>query len=394
MNNIKNTMSNEKMNILFVTTFYPPNNTGASVVMSNLIKELDQETIYGVVTCANSFKDKDETINDKIVHKLFNFQYLLNPKLWFFFRRFTFNFEKRKVINLIKKNKITHVIGVYPDLDFLELARSASEVCGVKFYAYLHDTLTEGLSHKRNKNIAKVVQQKIFDTSHKIFVMSEGMKDLYKNKYNLQTIPLLHSFSEEVEDKKINNNSNNNIEKSFFWGGSIYSINKETVKRIHRACIDLDYTLTLSAANNSDKLNKLGFVNNNIKILPFLSREDYITKLKNQAALLLSIDWPEESTVHKDELGTIFPTKTIEYLISGRPIIVHCPEEYFLAKFFKKHKCGIVLTDKNPQLIKEQIEAVFSDEKKLQEMVANAYKASKQFHISSVKSIFEKNLKG
>ncbi|MDA9325356.1 glycosyltransferase [Flavobacteriales bacterium] len=382
-------MNTEKKNILFVTTFYPPNNTGASVVMSNLIKELDQDTVYGVATWANSYKDKDETINGKIVHKLFNFQYLFNPRLWFFVRRFTFNTEKKKVIKLIKKEKITVVVGVYPDLDFLEIARSASEVCGVKFYAYLHDTLAEGLSHKRYKNMAKIVQQKVFDTSHKIFVMSEGMKDLYKEKYNVETIPLLHSFSEEEEEKEFNNN---NIEKSIFWGGAIYAINKETVKRIHLACADLNYTLTLSAANTYEKLTTLGFENKNIKILPFLSRKDYITILGNQKALLLSIDWPDESTVHKDELGTIFPTKTIEYLISGRPILVHCPEEYFLAKFFKKHKCGIVLTDRNPQVIKEQIEAVFSDEKKLQEMIKNAYKASKQFHISNVKSIFESGL--
>ena len=384
-------MSVVKKNILFVTTFYPPNNTGASVVMSNLIKELDQDTVYGVVTWANSYKDKDETIHGKIVHKLFNFQYLFNPSLWFFVRHFTFNTEKRKVIKIIKKEKITHVVGVYPDLDFLEVARSTSEVCGVKFYAYLHDTLAEGLSHKRYKKIAKVVQQNIFDTSHKIFVMSEGMKDLYKNKYNVDTIPLLHSFSEDLEEKELNNYA---IEKSIFWGGSVYAINKETVMRVHAACKDLDYTLTLSAANTLEKLNNFGFENKNIKILPFLSREDYITTVGNQKALLLSIDWPDESAVHKDELATIFPTKTIEYLISGRPILVHCPEEYFLAKFFKDHKCGIVLTDRDPQKIKEKIEAVFNDEKKLKEMVSNAYKASKQFHISSVKGIFEKNLKG
>lgn len=382
-------MSTKKKNILFVTTFYPPNNTGASVVMSNLIKELDQDAVYGVVTWANSYKDKDEIINGKIVHKLFRVQYLFNARLWFFVRRFIFNSEKRKVIKLIKKENITHVVGVYPDLDFLEVARSASEVCGVKFYAYLHDTLSEGLSHKRYKSLARVVQQKIFDTSHKVFVMSEGMKVLYKEKYNVETIPLLHSFSEEVEEKEFNNN---NIEKSIFWGGAIYAINNETVKRVHVACKDLDYTLTLSAVNTYDKLNNLGFKNNNIKILPFLSREDYITILGNQKALLLSIDWPDESAVHKDELGTIFPTKTIEYLISGRPILVHCPEEYFLAKFFKKHKCGIVLTDRDPKKIKEQIEAVFNDEKKLKEIVSNAYKASKQFHISRVKSVFEAGL--
>ena len=382
-------MITEKKNILFVTTFYPPNNNGTSVVMSNLIKELDQKTVYGVVTWANSFKDKDEIINGKIVHKLFNFQYLFNPRLWFFFRRFTFNFEKRKVIKLIKKKKITHVVGVYPDLDFLEISRSASEVCGVKFYPYLHDTLAEGLSHKRYKNIAKVVQQNIFKTSRKILVMSEGMKDLYKDKYDVETTPVLHSFSENVEEKELNNDT---VEKSIFWGGAIYAINKETVKRVHSACKNLDYTLTLSAANTPEKLANLGFENKNIKILPFLTREDYITTIGNQRALLLSIDWPDESAVHKDELGTIFPTKTIEYLISGRPIIVNCPEEYFLARFFKKYQCGIVLTERDPQKLKEYIETVLNDEEKLKVMVANAYKTSKQFHISSVKSVFEAEL--
>ena len=98
-------MKKEKMKILFITTFYPPNNTGASVVMSNLIKELDQDTLYGVVTWANSYKDKDETVNGKIVHKLFNFQYLFNSRLWFFVRNFTLNKEKRKVIKKRPKTK-------------------------------------------------------------------------------------------------------------------------------------------------------------------------------------------------------------------------------------------------------------------------------------------------
>ena len=133
------------------------------------------------------------------------------------------------MIKIIKTEKITHVIGVYPDLDFLEISRSASEVCGVKFYPYLHDTLAEGLSHKRYKNIAKVVQQNIFKTSHKIFVMSDGMKDLYKDKYDVETTPVLHSFSENVEEKDLNNDT---VEKSIFWGGAIYAINKETVKRV------------------------------------------------------------------------------------------------------------------------------------------------------------------
>tara|TARA_Y100000385_G_scaffold253267_1_gene277286 strand:+ start:1157 stop:2302 length:1146 start_codon:yes stop_codon:yes gene_type:complete len=377
-----------KKRILFVTKNYFPSNTGSSVVMTNLIKELKQDSIYGVVTCANSFNDSDEIVNGKIVHKLFQFQFLFIPRLWFIIRRLIFKKMRKKVIQIIKEKNITHVVGVYPDLDFLELARSASHSSGVDFYAYLHDTLNEGLAHTSYKNFSKGIQSKIFETSHKIFVMSDGMRDLYKEKYKINTIPLLHSFSEKFEKKSFKTNS----EKSIFWGGSIYSVNKETVKRIHQACLNMNYTLTLSAANNFKKLSKLGFNNKNIVILPFLSRQEYINKIGNQKALLLSIDWPDESVVHYDELRTIFPTKTVEYLISGRPILVHCPENYFLAKFFKKHKCGIVITTRDTKKISEQIELAFSDTEKMNKMIMNAYETSEIFKIKNVKSIFEKEI--
>ena len=159
-----------KKKILFVTKNYSKRNTGSSVVMTNLIKELEQDAIYGVVTCANSFNDSDEIINGKIVHKLFQFQFLFTPRLWSLIRRLVFKKMREKVIKIIKGEKITHVVGVYPDLDFIELARSASHSAGVKFYPYLHDTINEGLAHTNYKNFSKDIQNKIFETSHKIFV--------------------------------------------------------------------------------------------------------------------------------------------------------------------------------------------------------------------------------
>ena len=137
--------------------------------MTNLIKELNQDSIYGVVTCANNFNDPDETINGKIVHKIFRFQFLFIPKLWFFIRRLLFNSARKKIIKLIKQKNITHVVGVYPDLDFIELARSASNIANVKFYSYLHDTIYEGLKHTSYKKLSKNIQSKVFKTSQKVF---------------------------------------------------------------------------------------------------------------------------------------------------------------------------------------------------------------------------------
>ena len=375
--------------ILFVTTHYPPNNTGAAVVMKNLIDGLNKDIVGGIATQANSLKDTHEFNNGINIYKIFNNLHLFPKRTWDFATKLLFKIELKKLCKIIERENISDIVGVYPDLIFLEIARQASSRTNTKFYPYLHDTIVEGLSHKRLKKMAKRVQSKVFENNSIIFVMSKGMQDLYQQKYGLKTVPLLHSFSKNESHKTT---KTTHISNSIFWGGSIYSINKNAVKRIHKACIRSDMTLSLSAANKMEHISALGFPKDNIEILPFLSRSDYCTMLEGQSALLLAIDWPDESPVHVDELSTIFPTKTIEYLISGRPIIVHCPETYFLANFFREFDCGLLIHERNSENILNKLLDFLDNKELISQKVNNAIKASKQFHITNVVKVFNREI--
>lgn len=44
-----------------------------------------------------------------------------------------------------------------------------------------------------------------------------------------------------------------------------------------------------------------------------------------------------------EEYRTIFPTKTIEYLIYGRHILGHSPPDCFLTRFLQKTQCGLIV---------------------------------------------------
>ena len=61
------------MKILFLTTHYPPNNTGAATVMHNLISSLDKEIVAGVITHANKYNDLDEKVDNVDIHYILNF---------------------------------------------------------------------------------------------------------------------------------------------------------------------------------------------------------------------------------------------------------------------------------------------------------------------------------
>jgi glycosyltransferase involved in cell wall biosynthesis len=114
--------------------------------------------------------------------------------------------------------------------------------------------------------------------------------------------------------------------------------------------------------------------------------------LTSHGLLLLALSWPDESKIHEDELGTIFPTKTPEYLASGNLIVVHCPSTYFLARFLQENDCGIVIDTKSPEEMQQKLQAALSDVENVDRLRRNALKAAEMFQIEKVASVFSNTI--
>jgi hypothetical protein len=356
--------------------------------MYNLISNLDKNIVAGVVTHSNNWKEKNETINNIGIHYIFNELNLIHPFFKYYFRKIFMKSAQVKVQKIINETKPTHIVCVYPDLDFIDLGIQISiKNPDIEFIPYLHDTIFEGLIYKKYYKRAKKIQDYIIKNNKKILVMSEGMKDLFDKKYNCTTTPILHSFSEKIDKKIFINSERNN---SMFWGGSVYSINKCSAKRFESALSKLSIKLRLSNANKIENLLENGLRKNNIEIMPFLSRKDYLNLLKKQDALLMAIDSDLESPVHHDELATIFPTKTIEYLMSGKPIIVNCPKNYFLSQFFEKYNCGLVIDSTDSNEMANLIDNYLNNLSLQKKHIENGFNTLDMFNILSVKKDFMK----
>ena len=51
------------------------------------------------------------------------------------------------------------------------------------------------------------------------------------------------------------------------------------------------------------------------------------------------------------------PTKSFDYALSGVPILVHCPEDFSLSRFFAKNRCGYVLNDPRTEAVRQWLDA-------------------------------------
>ncbi|MCL3779147.1 hypothetical protein EMN47_01990 [Prolixibacteraceae bacterium JC049] len=378
--------------ITIISSSYPPLLGGSSTVVYNLAQNLTKAgyevSIITKYPHKGFKKEKDSTVK---VYYLFRLSRIVNRSLERYVRYVTYVFNWLKAFFVIKKISPDVVIGVYPDHMFLELGMTSTKMAGKKFIPYLHDTLVEALGYTKYKNKALELQKKLF-ANGEIIVISDGMQELYRQKYNMKTSVLCHTLTEGNFIENTLESNCNDIKNSIFWGGNIYNINKNAIQRISHAISETEMELEISNTQSYKHLNAMGLSSDNYKKM-YYSDSDYNTNLKKQGLLLIALDYPDESPVHPDELSTIFPTKTIEYLLSGRPILVHAPENYFITKFFKEHNCGYICSSRDTLELSKAINAIKNDEM-IAEVVQNARKvASSYFNPKSgINKLQEKNI--
>jgi glycosyltransferase involved in cell wall biosynthesis len=60
-------------------------------------------------------------------------------------------------------------------------------------------------------------------------------------------------------------------------------------------------------------------------------------------------------------INTSCPSKMGEYLASGRPVLVHAPAGSFVAWYFKKYECGLVVDEPDPAKLAAAVGRLLTD---------------------------------
>ena len=85
------------------------------------------------------------------------------------------------------------------------------------------------------------------------------------------------------------------------------------------------------------------------------------------------------------------PTKLTEYLASGKPIILYCPEEIALAKYLADKDCAIMCATSKPMVLKESITKL-QDENLYEHLVKNSLSLAAEHDIHVVRERFRETL--
>lgn len=370
------------MKILLVSWSILPQSGGTSVIVENLAKNFSKEEM--IVLGAKTMFQKNDLERNKEQAEFryfFSEMYLFGRGYRYFiwFRKWRFQPLVQHIKKLIQQEKIDHVIGVYPNPFYCLAACQAAKSLGVPFSSYFHNTYTENVAIVDPK--AADIQAEIFDYSTHIFVMSKGMQRFYTEKYQLKKfIPLVHTFDKYPDEKSLTG-----IPKSgkkhykLVAIGNFNESNLDATKRFLNA-IKNNSKYSLSVYTHVPKLllQQRGLDTSLFDHKGSVAPEEIQDVLQDYDLCVLTHGFT--GGYGDVEYKTIFPTRTIPFLLSGKPILAHSPKGSFLNDFIMENKCAILVDEPDEKMIIEGLEKLTGNTQLQSELVVAAKHTSQQFY--------------
>jgi glycosyltransferase involved in cell wall biosynthesis len=365
---------------LIVSWTLHPWPTGSSVIINNIASQFSKEEM---VLFGESYQNNNEhwPKNYPDIH-------YVDPNITLFGRGQThlrwlrLNYVRDQITKIIKVENVKRILCVYPDDFYLFAAYSVSKQMNIPLYTWFHNTYYDNVQGYR-KLLAKWLQPKVFKHAVKNYVMSEGMHEYFRKSYDSVSFEtLVHGFplpnlplpsKLERTDRKI---------KFLFTGNVNESCREASVRLLQTILSKPNYEVHAFSGTTEKAFEGYGVKGENFKVMGFVPLEELYFKQQEYDVMLLPHGFDGMRT--KVEYDTIFPTRTIPLLISRRPILSHSPKGVFLTRFLEENKCALNVETKSSEDILSAIDLLLSDNTLVEQLITNALKTSKMFHIKDV----------
>ncbi|MDT8390973.1 MAG: glycosyltransferase [Lentisphaeria bacterium] len=348
--------------LLFFSQRFPPSVGGTPTVLKNLVSQLstDQAAVVSMEEPDHRGTWRPEMPQarlkrpNKIIRKVDKRFFSLIP-------RFAFAGSR-----LVPRGDTKAVIGVFPYPAFALAAWFLARWRRAPFCLYMMDMWEDNAPAKGLERwFAKRYEPRIFATAHRIFCISESLSGHLRRKYPAQAgkiITLPHPMGLETDclpEKKTSGRWKRPGEFLIVYTGQVYGCTADPIQTLVKgldALADLNPRLIISTPDSEEALHRFGLLPHPRVSRVFLDSQDDVFDLQCEADLLfnpVSFTYPGRLQVE-----TIFPTKTFEYLKTGKPMLVCGPEHAGFVQFARKKGIGTVLSSDDPEQLLHTIRRI------------------------------------
>jgi glycosyltransferase involved in cell wall biosynthesis len=378
--------------MVIVSSYFPPNISGSSTVLRNLVSQLDPRAISVVTELHRQAPGSAQSTVPKgiTIYKAALPDWLLTkiPYIWRWERYFRFALTpvfRNLTLRAIKEAGAECILGIYPNWPCFIGAYQASCTSGIPLYTYHMDIPV------RRSAVAPFegffidnFESKILRSSQNRLIVTEGYEPDFSRRHNLDTTFIPHTLELTERRERLAKLPIPDHKPPFrIVHTGIVVGQKEGLLRIAQTLHknpDLNAKLILSTPTAKADLLKSGFDLPCVEIHSLPQEE--VLKLQASAHILTTV-FPFYTKTKEGAMAG-YPTKLVEYLSLDRPILIHAPEWSFVVKHARKHNYAKVVDRPDPEQLAETIRTLLQNPGNGKTIQANAHAFAENFDIRKV----------
>lgn len=275
----------------------------------------------------------------------------------------------------IKNKNINSIIGFSDYGPAMIGAYILHKITKKRYYIFLFD-LYKGNSLPFPGNIlANIFEPFMLKSANQIIVTNEGTREFYIKRYGpniSKKIIIIHNSAFKEPYLKLEKPYNPKQPYTIVFTGRIYWPQIEPLRNLIQAISeinDMDIKLKIYSPSPKDYLKEIGIIESE-KVTINVASPAEIPEIQSSADILfLPLSWHTKSQAIID---TATPGKLTDYLIAGRPILIHAPASTFLVKYARENNFAEVVDEENIEKLKESIKKILKDTEFSKTIIKNA----------------------
>lgn len=301
------------------------------------------------------------------------------------------------MLRVIRQEGCGAVLAISGDPFDLPAGYLAARLARVPFYAYIFDDyLYQWNPYPLYSAIACRVEPIFIRGAAGVMVLNEFVQDEYRRRYpGVEPTVVRNAFEVPgVDQDESSDRPLGGSEARILFTGNVYHAHYDAFRNLLSALRRLDppgAMLHLHTGQQTEGLEMEGIGGPAFVRHETLEPSEVFDVLRRADILFLPLAF--DSSI-PEVIKTSCPMKTGEYLASGRPILVHAPPDSFLCWYFRKHECGVVVDQRDPEQLARAIRSILDDASLRERIGRNARaRAEADFDLATAQEDFVKVLR-
>jgi Glycosyltransferase Family 4 len=349
--------------------------SGTPVVVADMMKHFGPGQAEAFVEL--NVDNKQHRLATDIKHPIN--KYRLHARLWPFRLGHRVRTQLARLgLPILVVELIRHIRRFRPDCLFVIYAQPhwilatwlASRLTGVPLVYHIHDAFLEVTERRKRSRFSRWLERMTL-TTRRALALDEHMAEHYERRYGIKCTILRHIVRRapmSIRTKShpaigtgtgygVNGSVGASKEMLIGFAGAIYDSNARQLAELCRLVGD-DPTLRLRIRTGSRpaELQSLGICGPRVEVGYAPDYDCLLRDLAQCDLLYLPLHFDEGIGRAAGAMEFSLPTKSFDYLLTGTPILAHCPEEFSLSRFFTRFPCGYVLNDPRSEAVKSWLD--------------------------------------